>query len=40
VPNGAYTHAVKLEAMRRVRGEEGGGQVGREIGVPEQAIRN
>jgi transposase len=40
IPNAAYTLEFKLEALRRVRGGEPIGQVAREIGVPEQSIRN
>ena len=40
VPKGAYTLEFKLEALRRVRGGEAVRKVAREIGVPEQSIRN
>jgi transposase len=40
IPNAAYTLEFKLEALRRVRGGEPVRQVAREIGVPEQSIRN
>lgn len=40
VPNAAYTLEFKLEALRRVRGGEAVRKVAREIGVPEQSIRN
>jgi hypothetical protein len=40
IPKVAYTLEFKLEALRRVRGGEPVRQVGREIGVPEQSIRN
>jgi transposase len=40
IPKVAYTLEFKLEALRRVRGGEAVRQVGREIGVPEQSIRN
>ena len=35
-----YTLEFKLEALRRVRGGEAVRKVAREIGVPEQSIRN
>jgi transposase len=40
IPRVAYTLEFKLEAMRRVRGGEALRKVAREIGVPEQSIRN
>ena len=40
IPNAAYTLEFKLEALRRVRGGEAVRRVAREIGVPEQSIRN
>ena len=40
VPRVAYTLEFKLEALRRVRGGESMRQVAREIGVPEQSVRN
>ena len=40
IPKVAYTLEFKLEALRRVRGGEPVRKVGREIGVPEQSIRN
>lgn len=40
IPNAAYTLEFKLEALRRVRGSEPVRKVAREIGVPEQSIRN
>lgn len=40
IPNAAYTLEFKLEALRRVRGGEPVRKVAREIGVPEQSIRN
>ena len=40
IPKAAYTLEFKLEAMRRVRGGEAVRGVAREIGVPEQSIRN
>ena len=40
VPKVAYTLEFKLEVLRRVRGGEPVRQIGREIGVPEQSIRN
>lgn len=40
IPRVAYTLEFKLEALRRVRAGEAVRQVGREIGVPEQSIRN
>ena len=40
VPNASYTLEFKLEALRRVRGGEPVRRVAREIGVPEQSIRN
>jgi len=40
IPNAAYTLEFKLEALRRVRGGEAVRKVAREIGVPEQSIRN
>jgi hypothetical protein len=40
VPKVAYTLEFKLEALRRVRGGEAVRKVAREIGVPEQSIRN
>ena len=40
VPKVAYTLEFKLEALRRVRSGEAVRQVAREIGIPEQSIRN
>ena len=40
IPRVAYTLEFKLEALRRVRGGEALRKVAREIGVPEQSIRN
>ena len=40
VPKVAYTLEFKLEALRRVRGGEPVRRIGKEIGVPEQSIRN
>lgn len=40
VPRVAYTLEFKLEALRRVRGGEPIRKVAREIGVPEQSVRN
>src|SRR6266513_470456 len=40
IPKVAYTLEFKLEALRRVRGGEPVRRVAREIGVPEQSIRN
>ena len=40
IPKAAYTLEFKLEALRRVRGGEAVRGVAREIGVPEQSIRN
>ena len=40
IPKVGYTLEFKLEALRRVHGGEPVRQVGREIGVPEQSIRN
>ena len=40
VPRVAYTLEFKLEALRRVRGGEPVRRIAREIGVPEQSIRN
>lgn len=40
IPRVAYTLEFKLEALRRVRGGEAVRRVAREIGVPEQTIRN
>jgi len=40
IPRVAYTLEFKLEAMRRVRSGEAVRRVAREIGVPEQTIRN
>ena len=40
IPRVAYTLEFKLEALRRVRGGEAIRGVAREIGVPEQSIRN
>lgn len=40
IPRVAYTLEFKLEALRRVRGGEPLRRVAREIGVPEQSIRN
>jgi transposase len=40
IPNAAYTLEFKLEALRRVRGGEPVRKIAREIGVPEQSIRN
>lgn len=40
VPRVAYTLEFKLEAIRRVRAGESMRKVAREIGVPEQSVRN
>jgi transposase len=40
IPKVAYTLEFKLEALRRVRGGEAVRKVAREIGIPEQSIRN
>ena len=40
IPRVTYTLEFKLEALRRVRGGEPVRRVAREIGVPEQSIRN
>ena len=40
IPKAAYTLEFKLEALRRVRGGEPIRRIAREIGVPEQSIRN
>lgn len=40
VPKVAYTLEFKFEALRRVRSGEAVRKVAREIGVPEQSIRN
>ena len=40
VPKVAYTLEFKLEALRRVRGGEAVRRIAREIGIPEQSIRN
>jgi len=40
IPRAAYTLEFKLEALRRVRSGEAVRRVAREIGVPEQTIRN
>lgn len=40
VPRVAYTLEFKLEALRRVRSGEPMRKVAREIGVPEQSVRN
>ena len=40
VPRVAYTLEFKLEAVRRVRGGESMRKVARELGVPEQSVRN
>lgn len=40
IPKVGYTLEFKLEALRRVRGGEAVRKVAREIGVPEQSIRN
>ena len=40
IPKVAYTLEFKLEALRRVRGGEAIRRVAREIGIPEQSIRN
>ncbi len=40
VPNASYTLEFKLEALRRVRSGEAVRRVAREIGVPEQSVRN
>lgn len=40
IPKVAYTLEFKLEALRRVHSGEPVRKVGREIGVPEQSIRN
>jgi len=40
IPKAAYTLEFKFEALRRVRGGEPVRNIAREIGVPEQSIRN
>lgn len=40
VPKAAYTLEFKLEALRRVRAGESMRKVAREIGIPEQSVRN
>jgi transposase len=40
IPRVAYTLEFKLEALRRVRGGEAVRKVAREIGIPEQSVRN
>jgi transposase len=40
IPKVAYTLEFKLEALRRVRSGEPVRKVAREVGVPEQSIRN
>jgi len=40
VPKVAYTLEFKLEALRKVRSGEAVRRVAREIGIPEQSIRN
>jgi transposase len=40
IPKVAYTLEFKLEVLRRVRGGEPIRAIAREIGVPEQSIRN
>lgn len=40
IPKVAYTLEFKLEVLRRVRGGEPIRAVARELGVPEQSIRN
>ena len=40
VPRVAYTLEFKLEAVRRARGGESMRKVARELGVPEQSVRN
>jgi transposase len=40
IPRVAYALEFKLEALRRVRSGEAVRQVDREIGMPEQSIRN
>jgi len=40
IPKVSYTLEFKLEALRRVRGGEPIRKAAREIGVPEQSIRN
>lgn len=40
VPRVAYTLEFKLEAIKRVRAGESMRKVAREIGVPEQSVRN
>jgi transposase len=40
IPRVAYTLEFKLEALRRVRGGAAVRGVAREVGVPEQTIRN
>jgi transposase len=40
VPQVSYTLEFKLEVLRRVRGGEPVRKVAREVGVPEQSIRN
>ena len=40
VPRVAYTLEFKLEAIRRVRAGESMRRVARELGVPEQSVRN
>ena len=40
IPKVAYTLEFKLEALRRVRSGEAVRKIAREIGIPEQSIRN
>ena len=40
IPRVAYTLEFKLEVLRRVRGGEAVRKVAREIGTPEQSVRN
>jgi transposase len=40
VPKAAYTLEFKFEALRRVRAGESMRKVAREIGIPEQSVRN
>lgn len=40
VPKAPYTVEFKLEALRRVSSGEAVRKVAREVGVPEQSIRN
>ena len=40
IPRVAYTLEFKLEALRRVRAGEAVAKVARDLGVPEQSIRN